>query len=86
MTIDNGNKGIIRFPARKIALDTYQCPCGRGGIYRYKRYKTGLDDADPDWGSYDETYQFGTDDPCYHKYKVICLDDIKEEFVLQVKE
>ena len=80
------NKTFITFPVKRISLDTYQCPCGRNGLHRYKTYATGLDDADSDWGSYDEDYLFESDDPCFHKYKVIHLDYLKNEFILQIKE
>ena len=55
-------------------------------MHRYKTYATGLDDADPDWGSYDESYGFSTDDPCFWKYSVIRLDEASREFILQTIE
>ena len=77
---------LIRFPVKQTVLDTYQCPCGREGLHRYKIYATGVDDADPDWGSYDEEYLFDTTDPCNKKYRVVRLDYLKNEFILQIKE
>ena len=83
---NNHKAALIRFPAREVALDTYECPCGRTGLHRYKNYLTGLDDADPDWGSYDESYGFSTDDPCFRKYSVVRLDEANKEFILQITE
>ena len=82
----DNNGTYIRFPVKATVLDTFQCPCERAGLHRYKNYYTGLDDADPDWGSYDEEYLFDRNDPCFQKYKVIGLDYLKYEFILQIIE
>ena len=73
---------IIRFPAKMTAPDVYQCPCGSSGLHHYRVYKTGLDDADPEWGAGDDVYGFDYRDPCFKKYKVLYLDEQTHEFVL----
>ena len=77
---------IIRFPAREIKLDQFECPCGGGGLRRFKSYYTGLDDADPDWGGYDVSYGFSYQDPCFRKYYVIRLDETNQEFILEERD
>ena len=76
----------IRFPAREISPDVFECPCGRNGLHRFHKFATGLDDADPDWGSYEESYGFATDDPCFWNYIVLDLDGERHEFVLLEKD
>ena len=80
------DKGFLRFPIISAGLNRYQCPCGSNGIWIHKNYATGLDDADPDWGSYDEEYYFDLNDPCYRKYSIVDKDYRKWEWVLKVLE
>ena len=77
-------KKTIRFPARELTLDVFECPCGGNGLRRFRSYHTGLDDADPDWGGYNEVYGFSLQDPCFRKYSVEQLDWQRNEFVLQI--
>ena len=76
----------IRFPIIRITYDSYRCPCGKDGIRMYKHYYTGLDDADPDWGGYDEEYAFDLDDPCYKKYCIDKIDWLAKEWILTTKD
>ena len=75
--------GTFRFPVEKLSLDVFRCPCGRDGIRRYKEYYTGLDDADPDWGGYDESFGVIPRDPCFKKYEILGLDEKNREWILK---
>ena len=64
----------------------YQYPCGHSGLKYTRVCATGLDDADPDWGSGEDKYYFDYRDPCSKKYEVLYLDEETREFVLRVPE